>query len=106
MSFAQPRREIEMDGNTIRLNLAKRIGELGQARDRAGATDEEKAAARAAIKKLQDVCDAVDIGATDDFVGTVNKLIADLEKIRTSRNLDAVSALGVTIKKVRELTDD
>jgi hypothetical protein len=106
MSFAQRRKEIQMDRNTIRTNLAKRIGELGQARDRDGATEDEKKAAKAAIKELQDARDAIDVGATDEFAETVDKLIADLEKIRTSRNLDAVSALGVAIKKVRQLRDD
>lgn len=94
-----------MDRNTIRQNLTTRIGELGRERDRDGATEDEKKAAKAAIKELQDARDAIDVAAADAFAETVDKLIADLEKIRTSRNLDAVSALGVAIKKVRKLTD-
>ena len=94
-----------MDRNTIRQNLTTRIRELGQARDRDGATEDEQKAAKAAIKKLQDARDAVEVGAADEFAATVDKLIADLERIRTSRNLDAVSALGVAIRKVRQLTD-
>jgi len=94
-----------MERNTIRQNLTKRIAELGQARDRDGATEDEKKAARAAIRELQDARDAIDVAEADQFVETVDKLIADLEEIRTSRNLDAVSALGVAIKKVRRLTD-
>ena len=95
-----------MDRNTIRQNLTTRIGELGKERDRDGATEDEKKAAKAAIKELQDARDAIDVAAADAFAETVDKLIADLEKIRTSRNLDAVSALGVAIKKVRKLTDE
>lgn len=95
-----------MDRNKIRLSLKARISELRKARDRAGATDAEKDAANEAIKALQDARDRLNSEADQELIGSVNRLVTQLEKVRTENNLDALSALGVAAKKIRGLVED
>ena len=90
-----------MDGNAAALLIGEQIDALRP--DLLGADAAKKAAAKSAIAKLQAARDLITVQEADAIGAEIDKLVNALEKVRTAENLDAVSALGRTIKRLREV---
>lgn len=90
-----------MTPDQTREALRVQINTLAAARN-ASQDPAEKAAANEAIAELQKAVRKISIGEADKLGGQVDDLIAELDKVLNRHPLDAVSALGRTIKKVRE----
>jgi hypothetical protein len=88
-----------MDGNAAALVIGSQIDALRP--DLLGNDAAKKAAASKAIRKLQAARDRITVKEGDAIGAEIDKLVEALEKIRTAQALDAVSALGRTIKKLR-----
>lgn len=93
--------ERAVDGNQMRAALGAQINALAAERD---STQDEaaKAAAVEAIAKLQNARRLINIAANDAIGAQVDSLLADLKEVQTRHQLDAGSALGVAIDRLRE----
>lgn len=91
-----------MTPDQTREALRVQINTLAAARD-ASQDPAERAAANEAIADLQRAVRKINIAVADQLGAQVDALIADLEEVLNRHQLDAVSALGRTIKKVREM---
>lgn len=83
-----------------RTKLRLQIEDLIEARD-ASTDDDEKKAADEAIKAIQRTIRKLNIGAADQLGPKIDALIKDLDAVLDKYPLDAVSALGRTIRKAR-----
>lgn len=67
------------------------------------------AAAKAAIKsemdKLRAAVNAINLEAAEALVARVDGILAKLEEVRTQHSIDAVSALGNSIRRLRSFRD-
>jgi len=73
---------------------------------RRAATDQaSKAAATEAIDRLDRAISDINIAVASQLGAKVDALVADLDEIRTRHSLDAVSALGRSVQKLRRLKD-
>lgn len=90
-----------MDGNATAIIIGAQIDALRP--DLLGADAAKKKAASQAIKKLENALDRITVAEADAIGAEIDKLVKALEKIRTAEQLDAVSALGRTIKRLRDL---
>ena len=88
-----------MDGNAAAIIIGAQIDALRP--DLLGADAAKKKAASQAIKKLEVALDRITVAEADAVGPEIDKLVKALEKIRTAQQLDAVSALGRTIKRLR-----
>lgn len=93
-----------MDGNEAAAILTAQIKALRA--DLVGVDPAKKAAAATAIARLQAARARIIVEDADKIGAEIDKLVKELEDIQTARPLDAVSALGRTIKKLRELGGD
>lgn len=73
--------------------LQRQIDDLIRQR-RASQDESEKTAINEAIGRLNVAVSAINIAAADELGPKIDAVAADLEKIRTSHRLDALSALG------------
>ena len=89
--------------NAARNAITAQINALRTRRNETTAAS-EKAALGQAIADLQDSRNAIDEAANDAIGAEIGSLIEKLEAVRTSHNLDAVSALGRSVKRIREAT--
>lgn len=89
-----------MDGNAAAIIIGAQIDALRP--DLLGADAAKKKAASQAIKKLEVALDRITVAEADAVGPEIDKLVKALEKIRTAQQLDAVSALGHTIKRLRQ----
>jgi hypothetical protein len=87
--------------NEIRLELERQIAELRAQRDDPGSDAATQRSAREAIRVLQAAQDQLIGDDSAVFVARVNQALAELEEVRTRHNLDAVSALGRSIERLR-----
>ena len=89
-----------MTVDETRTSLRLQIEDLIAERD-ASSDDDEKNAANDAIKAIRRTIRKLDIDAADQLGANIDALIKDLDAVLDKYPLDAVSALGRTIKKVR-----
>ena len=89
-----------MTTDELRENMRGQIADLRAQRE-ASTDDEEKKAANEAIEAIQNTIRQIDIDAANQLGGKIDALIKDLDAVLDKYPLDAVSALGRTIKKVR-----
>ena len=94
-----------MEHDQAREALNAQIDGLVNAREEM-ADEQERAAATRAIDLLQDEVDRIDILAADELGGRIDEIIARLEEILEQEALDAASALGRTIRRLRQFADD
>jgi hypothetical protein len=91
---------MNMDGNAATALINARIQAVRAERD--GTTDQTKrAAALEAIEGLQAARAEIIVSEADALGPLVDQLADQLEEIRTRYGLDAVSALGRTIDRLR-----
>lgn len=93
-----------MDQDKLRETLQAQIGELIASRAQTGDAA-AKAAATKAIALLEQQVDDLDLAAADSLGAQVDALIANLTEVLDAAPLDAASALGRTIDRLRQLTD-
>ena len=93
-----------MDGNATALIIGAQIDALRA--DLLGADAAKKAAASKAIDKLEAALDRITVQESDAIGAEIGRLVGELEKIQNAERLDALSALGRTVKKLRELRVD
>lgn len=89
-----------MDGNEATLLIGAEIDALRG--DLLGADPAKRAAATDAIARLQARRNRVITMDADAIGAEVDRLVGELEEIRTRHGLDAVSALGRTIGRLRD----
>jgi hypothetical protein len=91
-----------MDGNATSALITARIQALRAERD--ATTDPiKRAAAQEAIETLQAERAGIIVAEADALGPMINQLADQLEEIRTRCGLDAVSALGRTIDRLRNV---
>jgi chromosome condensin MukBEF ATPase and DNA-binding subunit MukB len=95
-------KESKVEEDKIREELEAEIAALLEARDESDNPD-ERAAATQAIDVLQDKVDRLDIGVADNLGDMVDEIIEKLDEVLDANSLDAVSALGRTIRRLRDL---
>ena len=88
-----------MDGNEAALTIGAEIDALRG--DLLGTDQAKKAAVTEAIAKLHARRNRVIVMDADAIGPQVDQLVAELEEIRNRHGLDAVSALGRTINRLR-----
>jgi hypothetical protein len=97
--------EDDMNHDDAREALEAEIA--AQEQVRANSQDgDERAAASKAIETLEDEVDQLDITAANELGAKVDAIIEKLEEILNENRLDAASALGRSIRRLRELVDD
>jgi enolase len=89
-----------MTTDELRENMRGQIADLRAQRE-ASTDDEEKKAANEAIEAIESTIRQINIDAANQVGGNIDALIKDLDAVLDKYQLDAVSALGRTIKKVR-----
>lgn len=94
-----------MDQDQVRETLEAQIGALVKAR-RESQDASEKAAASEAIARLEREVDQLDITAADALPAKVDAIVSSLEQVLDAHGLDAASALGRSVKKLRDLSQN
>lgn len=92
-----------MNQDQVRETLEGQINALVRAR-RDSQDSDEKAAASAAIARLENEVNQLDLTAADALPAKVSAIIASLELVLNAHSLDAASALGRSIGRLRDLT--
>jgi len=95
---------VDLDPDDVREALQAQIAELLVARDE---TDDENedAAIDKAIMLLEHEVDLLDIGVANHLGERVDAIINRIDKILNEKNLDAASALGRTVHRLRNRFD-
>ncbi|HLL29642.1 MAG TPA: hypothetical protein VK403_01470 [Allosphingosinicella sp.] len=91
-----------MNHDQVRETLEAQIGALVKAR-RETQDASEKAAASEAIAKLEREVDQLDITVANALPAKVDAIISSLEQVLNAHRLDAASALGRSVRKLRDL---
>jgi DNA polymerase/3'-5' exonuclease PolX len=94
-----------MEHDGVREALQAEIAALVTARDNCR-DPEERAALSKAIEKLEDEVDRLDMIAANELGAKVDEIIENLDEILNEKRLDAASALGRSIRRLREFVDD
>jgi hypothetical protein len=94
-----------LDQDKVRETLEGQIDDLVKAR-RASSNAQEKTALSAAISKLEREVDLVNLTAADALPAKVEAIVKSLQQVLQANSLDAVSALGRSIKKIKALTEE
>jgi hypothetical protein len=89
-----------MDQDEVRNELEAQITALVKAR-RATNNQAEEVQLTEAIEELERGVRRINIAAADQLGPKMDALLEELEEIRTHNNLDALSALGRTIHRLR-----
>jgi hypothetical protein len=91
-----------VDHDQVRETLEAQINALVRAR-RDSQDPDEKAAASEAITRLENEVNQLDLTAADALPAKVNAIIASLDKVLNAHSLDAASALGRSIGRIRDM---
>lgn len=89
-----------MEADSIREEFEAQIADLVEVRDESDDADEQ-AAANEAIELLQQKVDRLDMEV--DIGAMVDEVIEKLDEILNQNSLDAVSALGRTARRLRDV---
>jgi hypothetical protein len=92
-----------VDQDKVRETLEGQIDDLVKARRDSG-DPQEKEALSTAISKLENEVDLLNLAAADALPGKVAAIVASLEAVLSAHGLDAASALGRSIEKIKTLT--
>lgn len=91
-----------MEQDKVRNMLEGQIDDLVKAR-RASGDPQEKEALSTAIAKLEREVDLLNLTAADALPAKVDSIVKSLQGVLQANSLDAVSALGRSIKKIEGL---
>lgn len=91
-----------MDQDQVRETLEAQISALVRAR-RDSPDPDEKAAATQAIAQLENEVNLLDLTAADALPAKVEAIIASLDQVLNAHSLDAASALGRSIGRIRDM---
>lgn len=92
-----------MDQDKVRDTLEGQIDDLVKAR-RDSQNPQEKAALSAAIAKLENEVDQLNLAVAGSLAAKVNAIVESLQQVLSAHSLDAASALGRSIKKIKDMT--
>jgi hypothetical protein len=94
-----------VDHDKVRETLNAQIDDLVTARSQSQ-DPQEKAAASAAIARLENEVNQLNLTIAAGLPAKVNAIVAELQKVLDAHSLDAVSALGRSIKKIKALKEE
>lgn len=91
-----------MEQDKVRDTLEGQIDDLVKAR-RASSDPSEKTALSTAISKLEREVDLLNLTAADALPAKIDAIVESLQEVLQANSLDAVSALGRSIRKIEDL---
>ena len=94
-----------MEHDQARTALEEQITTLLAARDKASDA-EERAGLTQSIELLEDEVDNLDVVTANELGSKMDDIIGKLDEILNEKGLDAASALGRAIDRLRQFLDD